>query len=84
MKICKRHLTDRMELPKFRTLGEKQTYKYLGVLEADTIKQVGVQDKIQKEYLRWTRKLPETKLCSRNHNQRNKYLGCTPFRSGPE
>ena len=32
-----------MELPsqdKIRTLGEKETYKYLGILEADTIKQV--------------------------------------------
>ena len=42
MKIGKRHLTDGMELPnknKIRTLGEKQTYKYLRMLEADTIKQ---------------------------------------------
>ena len=42
-KSSKRHLTDRMELPnqdKIRTLGEKETYKYLGILEADTIKQV--------------------------------------------
>ena len=33
MKSGKRHLTDRMELPnhdKIRTLGEKETYKYLG------------------------------------------------------
>ena len=33
----------RMEWPnqdKIRTLGEKETYKYLGTLEADTIKQV--------------------------------------------
>ena len=31
-----------MEQPnedKIRTLGEKETYKYLGILEADTIKQ---------------------------------------------
>ena len=43
MKSGKRHLTDGMELPsqdKIRTLGEKETYKYLGILEADTIKQV--------------------------------------------
>ena len=38
----------------------------LGILEADTIKQVEMKDKIQKEYLRRTRKLPETKLSSRN------------------
>ena len=42
MKSGKQHITDRMELPnqdKFRTLGENETYKYLGILEADTIKQ---------------------------------------------
>ena len=34
---------DGMELPnqdKIKTLGGKETYKYLGILEADTIKQV--------------------------------------------
>ena len=64
MKSGKRHLTDGMGLPnqdKIRTLGEKETYKYLGILEADTIKQVEMKDKIKKEYLRRTRKLLETK-----------------------
>ena len=40
MKSGKRHLTDGMELPnqdKIRTLGEKENYKYLGILETDTI-----------------------------------------------
>ena len=36
------------------------------ILEADTIKQVEMKDKIQEEYLRRTRKLLETKLSSRN------------------
>ncbi len=43
MKSCKRHVTDRMELPnqdKFRKLEEKETYKYVSILEAGTIKQV--------------------------------------------
>ena len=69
MKSGKRHLTDGMELPnqdKIKTLGENETYKYLGILEADTIKQGEMKDKIQKEYLRRTRKLLETKLSSRN------------------
>ena len=69
MKSGKRHLTDGMELPnqdKIWTLGENETYKYLDILEADTIKQVEMKDKIQKEYLRRTRKLLETKLSSRN------------------
>ena len=69
MKSGKRHRTDGMEQPnqdKIRTLAENETYKYLGIFEADSIKQVEMKDKIQKEYLRGTRKLLETKLFSRN------------------
>ena len=69
MKSGKRHMNDRMELPnqdEVKTLGENETYKYLDILEADTIKQVEMKDKIQKEYLRRTRKLLETKLFGRN------------------
>ena len=50
----KRHITDGMELPnqdKIRTFGENETYKYLGILEADTIKQVQMKDKIKKRIL---------------------------------
>ena len=68
MKSGKRHLTDGIELPnqdKFRTLAENETYKYLGILDDDTIKQVEMKNKIQKEYLRRARKLLETKLASR-------------------
>ena len=39
MKRGKRHMTDGMELPnqdKIRTLREKETNKYLGILEAET------------------------------------------------
>ena len=42
MKSGKRLITEGIELPNqvvIRTLGEKETYKYLGILEADTIKQ---------------------------------------------
>ena len=62
MKSAKRHLTVGMELSnqdKIRTLAENETYKYLGILEADTIKQEEMKEKIQKEYLR-------RKLSSRN------------------
>ena len=47
---------------KIRMLGEKETYKYLGILEADTIKQAEKNEKLKKEYLRRTRKLHKTKL----------------------
>ena len=69
MKSGKRQLTDGMELPnqdKIKTLAKNETYKYLGILEADTIKQAEKKEKIQKEYLRKTRKLLETKLNCRN------------------
>ena len=69
MKSGKQHLTDGIELPnqdKIKTLAENETFKYLGILESDTIKQVAMKNKIQKEYLRRTRKLLETKLNSRN------------------
>ena len=69
MKIGKRHMTDGMEVPNHdetRTLGEEETYKYSGILEADTIKQMEMKDKIRKKYLRRTRKLLEIKLSSRN------------------
>ena len=69
MKSGKRHMTDRIELPmkdRIRTLEEKETYKYLGILEADTIEQVQMKDTIRKEYLRRTRKLLEKRLSSRN------------------
>ena len=69
MKSGKRHFTDGMELlnqDKIRTLGEKEIYKYLGILGADTIKQVAMKEKIQKEYFRRTRKLLKTKLYCRN------------------
>ena len=69
MKSGKRQLTDGMELPnqdKIRKLAENETYKYLGILEADTIKQVEMKENIKKEYLMRTKKLLETKLSCRN------------------
>ena len=58
MKSGKRHMPDGMEQlnhNKNKTLGENWTYKYLGILEADTIKRVQMKDKIRKEYIRRTR-----------------------------
>ena len=51
MKSVKRNITEGAEQQnqeKIRTLGEKETYKYLGILEADTIKQVKMKEKIKK------------------------------------
>ena len=69
MKSGKQHLTVGMEQPnqdKIRTLGEKETNKYLGILKADTIKQVEIKEKIKKENLIRTRELLGTKLYRRN------------------
>ena len=69
MKSGKQHMTNEMELlnkEKIRTLGEKESYKYLGILEDDTIKQVEMKEKILKECPRKTRKLLETKLYGRS------------------
>ena len=51
MKSGKRNLTEGMELQnqdKIRTLTESETYKYLGILEADSIKQVKMKEKFKK------------------------------------
>ena len=63
-------MTEGTELPnqeKIRILWEKKTYKYLGILEVDTIKHVEMKEK---EYLMRWRKLPKTKLHSRNLTKR--------------
>ena len=69
IKKGKKEITEGIELPsqeKIRSLGEKENYKYLGILEADTVKQNEMKSRVKQEYLRRTRKLLETKLCSRN------------------
>ena len=55
MKSGKREITEGIVLPneeRIRTLREKENYKYLGILEADTIKPAEMKEKIRKEYLR--------------------------------
>ena len=41
IKSGKRHMMEGVELPnqEIRTLGEEETYKYSGILKADTVKQ---------------------------------------------
>ena len=51
MKSGKQHLTEWMELPnqdKIRKLVEKETYKYLGILEADTMTNGDERKKLRK------------------------------------
>ena len=61
-----------MKLPnqdKFRMPAKKETYKYLGILKVDTIKQVEMKNKIIKGYLR-RKSLAES-------FSKEKCLGCT-------
>ena len=47
MKIGKGHKTERIDQPhesKIRTLEETETYKYLEILEVDTIKHVDIKE----------------------------------------
>ena len=51
MKNRKREIAEGLELQSqecVRSLGEKENYKYLGILEADTIKQAKMKEKIKK------------------------------------
>ena len=54
MRSRKRHMTEGIELPNqqnIRKLGKKETYKYLGILKADTIKQVEMKENFDKRVL---------------------------------
>ena len=51
MKSSKQHITEVVEQLNqiiIRMLGEKETYEYLGILEADTIQQVEMKEKNSK------------------------------------
>ena len=52
MKSEKRQITEGIKLANQERIREKENYKYLGVLEADIIKQVEMKEKIRKEYFR--------------------------------
>ena len=48
MKSGKRHIKEGIELPNQVVIEEKETIKYLGILEADTIKWVEMKEKLKK------------------------------------
>ena len=61
MKNVKRHMTKGIELAnkeEIRTLGGKENFKFLGILKADTIKQVKMKEKVHKDYHRRTKNFP--------------------------
>ena len=63
IKSGRRHSGEVIEIKnqeKIRTLGEKETNKYLGILKTCTIKQMEAKEKIKNDYLKRTRKLLES------------------------
>ena len=76
----KRQLMERIELPnheKIRMLGEKETFKYLEILEADTIQQVETKEKIKKSISEEWENYSKPTIKQKSH-QRDKHLGCLP------
>ena len=64
MKIRKRHITKGHELPNqviIRTFGEKEIYKYLVILEADTFQQMGMKEKNFKRLSQKSQKITRDK-----------------------
>ena len=59
-------------------LEEKENYKYLGILEANSINQTEMEEKIFKKNLRIIRKLLKTKLFKHKSYQWNKLLSSPP------
>ena len=83
MKSRKSHTTEGMELPnqdKIRSLGEKETYKYLGILEASTIKQVEMKEKSKKNSISGERGINSKQKYIAETLSKGKYLGCTPLK----
>ena len=78
MKSGKRHMTKGVELPNevISTLREKKTYKYLGILKVDAIKQVEMKEKI-KRVSQKNQKINRDKHQLQELCQRDKYLGCS-------
>ena len=58
-------------------LGEKETYKYLGIFESDIIKQVDIKEKKLKRVSQ-NQKATRDKTLYQEPCQRDKYHGCAP------
>ena len=77
----RRQTIEGIELPnqkRIRKRDGKKTYKYFGILEADTIKQAEMKEQISKEYPRRTKNLFKTNFCRKKFHQRDKHLGDPP------
>ena len=81
MKSGKRQLTEGIEQPnqgKIWTLEEKETYKYLGILEAETTKQAEMKEKKKKRISQENEKISRSLTTEQKFHQNDKNLGCFP------
>ena len=72
MRAGKRNMIAGIELPnerKIRIFREKESFKYLEIMEAETIYQAEMKESIKKEYLRGTKNFLNTN-CITNRIQR--------------
>ena len=88
-KMCHAHngkwekTNNRIELPKWewiKMFREKENQKYFGILEADTIKQVEMKEKITKRVSQMNKKASWNKCMQQESHQRDKNLGCPPHK----
>ena len=69
IKSSKRYMTEGAELPNQIVIEEKKTYKYLGILEADTIKQVEIKEKDKKRVFQKNQKVTWDKTTARTFSE---------------
>ena len=78
IKKGERKIMDGIQLPNkdtIKTLGEKESYKYLGILEADIIKQTEMKGKVKKKRIpQENKKTPRNQTQQQKSDQRNQYL----------
>ena len=75
MKSGKRYMAEGFDLPNqvvIRTLGEKKTFKYLEILEADTIKDLEMKEKKVKTVFQKNQKITRDKTLLQETCQRDK------------
>ena len=79
MKNWKWHIIEEVELVNavvIRTLIEKETYKYLGIVKADTIKRVEMKEENFKKISQKNKKITPDKTLLQEPCQRDEYLSC--------
>ena len=70
-----------IELPnqeRIRMIGEKETYKYLGILEVNSIKQMGMKEKRKKGVSQMNEKTSGNQTQQQESHHKDKLLSCPP------